>query len=169
MAAADNLAGRQGLAAFAAAPAAGAGAGTGIPLIQAAGIRHSGNDWQARNDLRNAEVSAGSIMNRAEWSRSGKPDAEGKIAAFNAAKAADAALRGQQPAADTAAMQANAGLQGEGMRQQGANTTPRVDLSAAGRATACCVTWTETSTPTSPGRSSRDWLACPEIVGAGAL
>ena len=33
-------------------------------------VRHSGNDWEARNDLRNAQVSATSIMNNGgQWDR----------------------------------------------------------------------------------------------------
>lgn len=139
MQAADNLAARpQGLLAYAqanppAAPAAGAGS-----LLEAAGlrapvVRHSGNDWQARNDLRNLEVSASSITNRPEWQNgsstqawstrgpTAKGDPQGKIAAYQSALAADIAARGAQPGVDLATMRENAGLQREGMQQQGAN------------------------------------------------
>lgn len=107
-------------------------------MMEAAGItaptvRHSGNDWQARNDLRNLQVSASSITNRPEWQsgsttqawgtrgNAGRADPDGKIAAFNSALAADAAARGAQPGVDLAAMRENAGLQREGMQQHGAN------------------------------------------------
>lgn len=116
MAAADGMAARQGLASYAAAQQQ-----PGVPQLQAPVVRSSANDWQARNDLRNAEASASSIMNRAEWNRAGKADAEGKIAGFRAAQAADVALRAAQPGMDQAAMRENAGLQREGLSQQGAN------------------------------------------------
>lgn len=107
-------------------------------MMEAAGItaptvRHSGNDWQARNDLRNLQVSASSITNRPEWQsgsttqawgtrgNTGRADPDGKIAAFNGALAADVAARGAQPGVDLAAMRENAGLQRTAMQQQGAN------------------------------------------------
>lgn len=79
-----------------------------VPLIEAAGIRHSGNDWQARNDLRNAAVSASSIKNTLEW---GGPGAENSPAMqeYRARLATDQALQ-----------QAVPGLQAEGLRQSNA-------------------------------------------------
>lgn len=110
------------------------GGGTAnAPGYSAPAVRHSGNDWQARNDLRNLQVSASSITNRPEWQsgsttqawgtrgNTGRADPDGKIAAFNTALAADAAARGAQPGVDLAAMRENAGLQREGMQQGGAN------------------------------------------------
>ena len=88
--------------------------------VQAPIVRHSGNDWAARNALRNAEVSASSIMNRAKWSQSGIADEEGKIAAFRAAKSADAALQAAQPGMDQAAMRENGANQRATMQEQGA-------------------------------------------------
>lgn len=95
--------------------------------FQAPTVRHSGNDWQARNDLRNAEVSAGSIMNTRKW---GGPGAENNpdVLKYKAMLANDMAMRGLQPAADVAAMRENASLQREGMQQAGAND--RATLSA---------------------------------------
>lgn len=78
-------------------------------------IRHSGNDWAARNALRNAEVSASSITNRAEWNNAGKADADGKIARYNAAVANDFALQQAQP-----------GLEQEGQRQRGLSARERL-------------------------------------------
>lgn len=110
------------------------GGGTAnAPGYSAPAVRHSGNDWQARNDLRNLQVSASSITNRPEWQsgsttqawgtrgNTGRADPDGKIAAFNGALAADVAARGAQPGVDLAAMRENAGLQREGMQQGGAN------------------------------------------------
>ena len=96
-------------------------------------VLHSGNDWQARNDLRNLQVSASSITNRPEWRSgavvndrgrlvsSGAADPEGKVAAYQAAMGADIAARNAQPGLAAAAMRENAALQRTGMEQQGAN------------------------------------------------
>lgn len=126
MAAGNNLAGRAGraglagLADYAASPPPAVSAGTGVPLVQAAGIRHSGNDWQSRNELRNSAVSANSIMNTRRW---GGPGAENNPAVqeYRAMLGTDQALRQAQPGMDVAAMRENAGLQREGMQQSGAN------------------------------------------------
>lgn len=107
MAAAENL--------------AASSSGAGMPLVQAAGIRHSGNDWQSRNDLRNAAVSANSIMNTRRW---GGPGAENNPAVqeYRAMLGTDQSLRQAQPGMAQAAMRENAGLQREGMQQTGANS-----------------------------------------------
>lgn len=91
------------------------------PGVVAPTALHSGNSWQARNDLRNMEVSASSIMNRPEWNRAGRADVEGKVAQYTAARAGDIAARGAQPGLDQAAMNANAAIQREGVQQAGAN------------------------------------------------
>lgn len=100
---------------------AASSSGAGMPLVQAAGIRHSGNDWQSRNDLRNAAVSANSIMNTRRW---GGPGAENNPAVqeYRAMLGTDQSLRQAQPGMDQAAMRENAGLQREGMQQTGANS-----------------------------------------------
>lgn len=127
-AAAENLARgfNPGGAIAASAPAAQGG-------VTAPTVLHSGNSWQARNDLRNLEVAASSITNRPEWRSgsttqawstrgpTGHPDPDGKIAAFQAASAADVANRAGQPAYDMKAAQENAATQREGIQQQGAN------------------------------------------------
>ena len=117
--------------------------GTGQPQtpgVQAPTVLHSGNSWQARNDLRNLEVAASSITNRPEWRSgsstqawstrgpTGRADPDGKIAAFQAALKEDVTKRGAQPAYDMKAAQESADLQREGMRQDGA--TDRATISA---------------------------------------
>lgn len=102
--------------------AAGTASGGSVAGVQAPVVRHSGNDWQARNDLRNAQVSASSIMNNGgPWDRHGKGVVSPERAAYQAMLGTDQALRMAQPGADTAALQADAGLQREVLHQQGAN------------------------------------------------
>ena len=114
--AADTLAGRQqqeSMARVATTPPTGAAAVLSSPVV-----RHSGNDWQARNDLRNAQVSASSITQSDKWGKGGDRTA---TAQYLAMQGADTAARGQQPAMDQAAMRENAGIQREQVQQQGAN------------------------------------------------
>ena len=86
-------------------------------------VRHSGNDWQSRNDLRNAMVSATSIMNDGgKWDKHGKGVVSPERAYAMELAKTDAALRGAQPGVDVAAMRENAGIQREGMQQAGATT-----------------------------------------------
>lgn len=94
-------------------------------MMEAAGItaptvRHSGNDWQSRNDLRNAQVSASSITNDG-----GRWDQHKGVSAARAYAAgleqADTQARFAQPAFDMKTAQENANTQREGMQQQGAN------------------------------------------------
>ncbi|WP_416406537.1 hypothetical protein RCH27_08630 [Paracidovorax citrulli] len=80
--------------------------------------RHSGNDWQARNDLRNAQVSASSIMNnggRWDQHKGMSPEAATAAAMTNA----DLAARAAQPGMDTEAMRQNAAVAREEMQQAG--------------------------------------------------
>lgn len=116
MAAADALSARsqqESMARVTAQPAVGfQPAGVTAPVA-----RHSGNDWQARNELRNAQVSASSITQSDKWGKGGDRTA---TAQYLALQGADAAARGQQPAMDQAAMRENAGIQREGMQQFGA-------------------------------------------------
>jgi hypothetical protein len=124
MAAANGLAQPRGLAERAGlTPGGGQRSGspavTGPTIAQALGflpptVRHSGNDWAARNALRNAEVSASSITNRGQRSSP-------SLDAYRAALANDSALQQAEPAMAQAAMRENAGLQREAMQQEGAN------------------------------------------------
>lgn len=116
MAAADGLAARsqqESMARVTAQPAVGfQPAGVTAPVV-----RHSGNDWQARNDLRNAQVSASSITQSDKWGKGGDRTA---TAQYQALQEADRTARGFQPAMDQLAMRENAGIQREGMQQAGA-------------------------------------------------
>ena len=86
-------------------------------------VRHSGNDWQARNDLRNAMVSATSIMNDGgKWDKHGQGVVSPERAYAAQLAGTDAQLRGAQPGVDVAAMRESAGIQREGMQQAGATT-----------------------------------------------
>jgi hypothetical protein len=134
-AAADNLAGRQQQDARGRLMALASGAAP-TPTMQAPVVRHSGNDWQSRNDLRNLEVSAKSIMNRPEWSGAGMGRFRGAsgpsvdVTAYQSAFEHDRALKALQPAVEQATMRENAGLQREGMQQAG--ETDRTNIRAQG-------------------------------------
>lgn len=109
--------------------------------FQAPTVRHSGNDWQARNDLRNARVSASSIMNRPEWQGSGMGRFRGgqqhgpsdSTMAYQAALAQDAAARGQEIAGNQQAMVQGQSNAREAMQQTGENQ--RTSLREQGFAT----------------------------------
>ncbi len=90
----------------------------GFPGYRAPTIAHSGNDWQARNDLRNAAVSASSIQNTLQW---GGPGAENSPAMqeYRARLGTDQALRQAQPGLEAEAMRQNGNLAREGIQQAG--------------------------------------------------
>ncbi len=94
-------------------------------------MRHSGNDWQARNDLRNASVSASSIMNTRRWGGRGAEN-NPAMQEYRAMLATDQALRQAEPALQIAGMRERGSLQREGVQQQGASQ--RVALGALGTA-----------------------------------
>ena len=133
MQAADNLATSQTGSARARLMAAG-GEQPRPAGVTAPTVLHSGNSWQARNDLRNLEVSASSIMNRPGWEGAGmgryarQHGTPAATQAYQAAQAADIAARGAQSAYDMKAAQENAAIEREGMQQQGA--TDRASISA---------------------------------------
>ncbi len=110
MAAANNLALREGEASVVRTGLDGQAAGSEAGAqFSAPTVAHSGNDWAARQRLKDLETSASSITNRAEWrSGSSEPawgsrkaqginDPDGKIARFNAALQADLAAQGKAP------------------------------------------------------------------------
>jgi hypothetical protein len=110
--------------------AAGFPGANGYRGVTAPTVRNSTNDWQARNNLRNLEVSASSITNNGgRWDKSGKGDSAA-MAAYKAALATDQALQQAQPVADVTAMRENAGIQREDMQQTGATT--RTGMQEAG-------------------------------------
>ena len=133
LAAADNLARGFNPSARPAdpGPALGFSPGSELARVQAPTVLHSGNSWQARNDLRNLEVGASSITNQPgfrdttqAWSTRRNPSGGPTAAtqAYQTALAADIAARGAQPAYDMKAAQENAATQREGIQQQGATT-----------------------------------------------
>ena len=131
---ANNIAAADALAARSAADVAGTVARGFQPQqaqITAPQVRHSGNDWQARNDLRNLEVSASSITNQPRWSGQGGRQAAGSVppavAAYQAALQTDAELRRAVPSMDQMAMRENAATQRTGMQEQGSNARNTLD------------------------------------------
>lgn len=122
--------------------------GAGVPAFEAPVVRHSGNDWAARNALRNLEVSASSITNRPDSHSgavvndrgrlvsNGAADPDGKIARFNAATQADLAAQGKAPDLQQRTNETNAGLQRAAMSEQGENyrAAGRNAIAAAGLA-----------------------------------
>lgn len=125
MSAADNLSARgiaPVLAAANAAPSPGPGLGVAPLGVSAPTVRHSGNSWQAANDLRNARVSASSIMNNGgRFDKHGKGVVSPERAAYLAMLGTDQALKQAQPGMDQEAMRQNAELQQTGLQEQGAN------------------------------------------------
>ncbi|WP_228897835.1 hypothetical protein [Acidovorax sp. Leaf73] len=112
MAAADSLARRGAADAMASMPA------PQQTNVQAPMVRHSGNDWQARNDLRNALVSASSITNnggRFDQTRGRNPAA----LAYQSALATDNALQASEPGLAAAAMKENSETNRSSMRERG--------------------------------------------------
>ncbi len=133
MAAADNLMRSETLRGLAGAPAAQ------VPMAVSPTVRHSGNDWQSRNDLRNLEVSASSIKNRPEWQSgsstqawstrsNGVADPDGKIAAYQAALKQDIAMRGAQPGVDVEVAKSNNALRGQQLGADAARESSRNSL-----------------------------------------
>lgn len=105
-------------------------AAAGFPGVTAPTVRNSTNDWAARNNLRNLEVSASSITNNGGAFDKTGPGESPAQAAYRAALATDQAMQQAQPGSDITAMRENAGLQREGVQQQGANT--RAGMQEAG-------------------------------------
>lgn len=113
MAAADALGARSAAEAMMRLPSTPGAVPRGV---QAPTVAHSGNSWSAQNALRNAQVSASSIMNNGgRWDQHKGVSPERAYAA--AMENADFAARGAQPGTDQAAMRENAAIQREGMQQ----------------------------------------------------
>lgn len=95
-----------------------------VPQFNSPQVAHSGNDWEARNNLRNLEVSASSITNNGGAFDSRRGRINGPSAAqtaFQDAQRADLAARGVQPVLDSQTNQVNSNLQREGMQQRGSD------------------------------------------------
>lgn len=130
LAAADAIAARSAreVSALAAQPTT-----VGGQTMRAPDVLHSGNSWSARNALRNAEVSASSITNNGgRWDQHGKGVVSPERAAYASMLAADAKARGQEGELPGIAMRENAGLQREGMREQGHNARTAAELGVRG-------------------------------------
>ncbi|WP_314972832.1 hypothetical protein [Comamonas testosteroni] len=114
MAAADNL------AASTAAPAVGSQPEDGGFGLRAPAVAHSGNDWAARQRLKNLETSASSIMNTQRWGGRGaanNPAAQN----FLDASRADLAAQGKEPDFQMRTNEVNAGLRRAAMAEAGAD------------------------------------------------
>ncbi|MDH1477728.1 hypothetical protein N5F13_24900 [Comamonas thiooxydans] len=118
---ARNLAAADNLAASNAAPAAaGAASEDGGFGLRAPAVAHSGNDWAARQRLKNLETSASSIMNTQRWG--GKGAAHNPAAQnFLDASRADLAAQGKVPDFQMRTNEINAGLRRAAMAEAGAD------------------------------------------------
>lgn len=83
-------------------------------------VANSTNDYSARKRLENLATSASSITNTTKWGGRGAEN-NPTARAYRAALDNDLALQSEQPRAAQATLQANAGLQREGIQQAGAN------------------------------------------------
>lgn len=108
MAAADALARRETLRGMADV----SGGQGGMALPQAPTVRHSGNDWNARNTLRNAEVSASSITNTRRWGGKGAENSPA-VQAYKAMLDNDLALQRTEPGVQLETLRSNNGLRGQ--------------------------------------------------------
>ncbi|MDH1477771.1 hypothetical protein N5F13_25130 [Comamonas thiooxydans] len=118
---ARNLAAADNLAASNAAPAAaGAASEDGGFGLRSPAVAHSGNDWAARQRLKNLETSASSIMNTQRWG--GKGAAHNPAAQnFLDASRADLAAQGKVPDFQMRTNEINAGLRRAAMAEAGAD------------------------------------------------
>jgi len=133
LAAADAIANRSAQEVSAMAARLQQPTAAGFQPMQAPQVEHSGNSWARRNELRNAEVSASSIMNNGgRWDQHGKGVVSPERAAYASMLAADARARGLGPELQGLAMRENAALQREGMREQGQNARTAAELGVRG-------------------------------------
>lgn len=121
MAAADQLAANQQMDSISRVATSG-----NVPQSPAQGLigritaTHSGNDWTAREMLRRQKMDANSLIHQSHWAKKGSGQAAQK--AYGEALQDDyAAMTGGQTGADVEVMRQNAGLQREGMQQDGAD------------------------------------------------
>lgn len=138
---ATNLAAADALAARSAADVQGMTArgfaGWTPPAVQAPQVLHSGNSWQARTDLRNAAVSAGSLTEQPGYGGiltrrgfvGGVQGATPAQQAYQSMLASDQAARAAQNTGEQTAMRENAAIQRTGMQEQGATGRNALDNS----------------------------------------
>ncbi len=121
MAAANSLAQNQEAASLARASLNGQAGTDAGAQFSAPTVAHSGNDWAARQRLKNLETSASSIMNTERWG--GKGASRNQAAqSFMDASRADLAAQGKAPELQQKTNEINAGLQRTAMAEAGANT-----------------------------------------------
>ena len=140
LAAADALANRSAQEVSAMAARLQQPTAAGFQPMQAPQVEHSGNSWQARNDLRNAQVSASSMTEQPGYggivTRRGVVGGQQGVGTaskqYAAMLAQDMKARGLEPELAGKAMQENAGLQREGMREQGQNARTAAELGVRG-------------------------------------
>src|SRR5690606_35378751 len=114
-----SMAAAANLSASNAAPAAGQAQEGGFGL-NAPTVAHSGNDWAARQRLKNMETSASSIMNTQRWG--GKNALQNPaVQNFIDAQRADLAAQGKVPDLQLKTNEINAGLQRTAMAEAGAD------------------------------------------------
>lgn len=140
LAAADALANRSAQEVSAMAARLQQPTAAGFQPMQAPQVEHSGNSWARRNELRNAQVSASSMTEQPGYggivTRRGVVGGQqgGGTASqqYAALLAQDMKARGLEPELAGKAMQENAGLQREGMREQGQNARTAAELGVRG-------------------------------------
>lgn len=100
----------------------------GVPTFTAPAVAHSGNDWGARQRLKNMETSASSILNTQRWGGRGaanNPAAQN----FLDASRADLAAQGKVPDMQLRTNEVNAGMQRVAMAEAGADRRAQTQLS----------------------------------------
>lgn len=100
----------------------------GVPTFTAPAVAHSGNDWGARQRLKNMETSASSIMNTQRWGGRGaanNPAAQN----FLDASRADLAAQGKVPDMQLRTNEVNATMQRAAMAEAGADRRAQGQLS----------------------------------------
>ena len=116
---AQNMAAAANLATANAAPGVSAAQEGGFGL-SAPTVAHSGNDWAARQNLKNLETSASSIMNTQRWGGKGAPH-NAAVANFVDASRADLTAQGKVPDMQLKTNEVNAGLRRTAMAEAGAD------------------------------------------------
>lgn len=118
---ARNLAAADNLAASNAAPATAGRAPEEVGFgLRAPAVAHSGNDWAARQRLKDLGTSASSIMNTQRWVGRGAPN-NAAVQNFIDASRADLAAQGKEPDMQMRTNEVNAGLRRSAMAEAGAD------------------------------------------------
>lgn len=92
----------------------------GVPAFNAPSVAHSGNDWSARQRLKDMETSASSITNTERWGGRGASHSPA-VQRFVDASRADLAAQGKAPDMQLKTNEVNAGLQRAAMAEAGAD------------------------------------------------